>query len=101
MILGHSHIQRSERIVSKVVGSKKHDSKIRKKFNNFPMNGTLFYTLVELSPQRTKKFTPGQAMVDCGCSLYGIINLEYTTQCNLRCLQTCPIHISTFKGDLK
>ena len=40
-------------------------------------------------------------MVDCGCSSYGIINLEYTTQCNLKYLQTCPIRISTFEGDLR
>ena len=88
-------------MVSKVVGSKEHDSKIRKEFNNFPMNGTLFYTPVELSPLHTKKFTPCQAMVDCGCSSYGIIDLEYTTQCNLKHFQTCPIHISTFEGDSK
>ena len=41
MILGQSCVQGSERIVSKVVGSKEHDSKIRKEFNNFPMNGIL------------------------------------------------------------
>ena len=59
MILGQSHIQGSERIVSKVVGSKEYDSKIRKEFNNFPMNSTLFYISVELSPLRTKNFTSG------------------------------------------
>ena len=59
MILGQSCIQGSERIVSKVVGSKEHDSKIRKEFNNFPMNSTLFYTSVELSPLRTKNFILG------------------------------------------
>ena len=53
MIFGQSCVQGSERIVSKAVDSKEHDSKIRKEFNNFPMNGTLFYTLVELSPLRT------------------------------------------------
>ena len=63
------------------------------------MNGTLFYTPVELSPLRTKKFTSGRAMVDCGCSSYGIIDPEYATQCNLKHLQTCPIRISTFEGD--
>ena len=99
MILGQSCVQGSERIVSKVVDSKEHDSKIRKEFNNFPMNGTLFYTPVELSPLHTKKFTPGQAMVNCGCSPYGIINPEYTTQYNLKCLRTHPIRISTFEGD--
>ena len=41
------------------MGSKEHDRKIRKEFNNFPMNGTLFYTSVELSPLHTKNFTPG------------------------------------------
>ena len=81
------------------MGSKEHDSKIRKEFNNFPMNGTLFYTPVELSPLRTKTFTPGRAMVDCGCSSYRIIDSEYATQCNLKRLQTCPICISTFEGD--
>ena len=101
MILGQSHVQGSERIVSKVVDSKEQVSKIRKEFNNFPMNGTLFYTSVELSPLRTKKFTPGRAMVVCGCSSYGIIDPEYATQCNLKCLQTCPICISTFEGDLR
>ena len=59
MILGQSCIQGSERIVSKVVDSKEHNSKIRKEFNNFPMNGILFYTSIELSPLHTKKFTPG------------------------------------------
>ena len=87
MILGQSHIQGSERIVSKVVDSKKHDSKVRKEFNNFSMNGTLFYIPVELSPLHTKNFTSGQAMVDCSCSSYGIIDSEYTTQCNLKCLR--------------
>ena len=99
MILGQSCIQGSERIVSKVVGSKEHDSKIRKEFNNFPMNGTLFYTPLELSPLRTEKFRFGQAMDNCSCSLYRIIDPEYTTQCKLNCLQTHPIHISTFEGD--
>ena len=40
-------------------------------------------------------------MVDCGCSSYGIIDPEYTTQCNLKHLQTHPIRISTFEGDLR
>ena len=101
MILGQSHIQESERIVSKAVDAKEQDSKIRKKFNNFPMNGILFYISVELSPLRKKNFIPGQAMVDCECSSYTIINLEYAKRYNLKCLQTSPIHISTFEGDLQ
>ena len=96
MILGQSHVQESEEVTKKVV---EHDSRIREKLNNFPMNGTLFHTLIELSPLRNQNFTPRQAMVDCGCSSYGIIDPTYTTKCNLKWLQTCPIHISTFEGD--
>ena len=57
MILGQSCVQGFERVVSKVVDSKEHDSKIRKKFNNFPMNGTLFYISVEISPLHVNNFT--------------------------------------------
>ena len=96
MILGQSHIQGSEEVTKKVV---KQDSRIREKLNNFPMNGTLFHTLIELSPLRNQNFTPGQAMVDCGCSSYGIIDSTYTTKCNLKWLQTHPICISTFEED--
>ena len=95
VILRQSHVQGFEVVSKKVV----EQDRIRKELNNFLMNGTLFHMLIGLSPLRDQNFTLRQVMVDCGCSSYRIINPAYTTKCNFKWLQTCPIYISTFKGN--